>query len=162
VWGCLSEHAGTAGTSVAGIPLGAPLLAYIKALHISTLLIWCAGLFYLPGLYAAHPQVDSHHDFRRLRIMTRFAFVAVISPAAVVAVVSGTALVFIAQVEGGWMAAKLGVVSLMVLFHLYCGRLLARLGAEPGFRPAGVHLLLLVPPLVLIPLVFWLVLGKPL
>ena len=60
------------------------------------------------------------------------------------------------------MAAKLGVVSLMVLFHLYCGRLLAKLGTEPAFRPAGAHLLLLIPPLLLIPTVFWLVLGKPL
>ena len=137
-------------------------MAYLKALHISTLLIWCAGLFYLPGLYVAHPKVESHHDFRRLRIMTRFAFVGVISPAAVIAVVSGTALVFVAQVEGGWMAAKLAIVTLMVLFHLYCGRLLGMLGEHPDLRSAGAHLLLLVPPLVLIPLVFWLVLGKPL
>ena len=137
-------------------------MAYLKALHISTLLIWCAGLFYLPGLFAVHPQVTNSRDFRRLRAMTRFTFVAVVSPAAVVAVVSGTALVFASQVEGNWMAVKLGVVSLMVFFHLYCGRLLAKLGAEPAARPAEAHLLLLLPPLVLIPIVFWLVLGKPL
>jgi len=137
-------------------------LAYLKALHISTLLIWCAGLFYLPGLFAAHPQVANGRDFRRLRVMTRFSFVAVVSPAAVIAVVSGTALVFAAQVQGDWMAVKLGVVSLMVFFHLYCGRLLAKLGATPATRPAGAHLLLLLVPLILIPLVFWLVLGKPL
>ena len=137
-------------------------MAYLKALHISTLLIWCAGLFYLPGLFAAHPQLTNSRDFRRLRAMTRFTFVAVVSPAAVVAVVSGTALVFASQVEGDWMAIKLGVVALMVFFHLYCGRLLAKLGNEPAVRPAGAHLLLLVPPLVLIPVVFWLVLGKPL
>lgn len=137
-------------------------MAWLKALHIATLLIWCAGLFYLPGLFAAHPGLKSRQEFRRLRIITRVTFVAITSPAAVVAILSGTALVYATGAHGAWMALKLAAVSLMVFFHLYCGRVLAQLGNAPAARSAAVHLLLLLPPTLLVPTVFWLVLGKPL
>lgn len=138
------------------------LAAWLKALHIATLLVWCAGLFYLPALFAAHPRTPAGPELRRLRAMTRFTFVAVASPAAVLAILSGTALVQVAQAEGAWMALKLGAVSLMVFFHLYCGRVLGLLGQAPTGRPAGAHLALLLPPSLLVPAVLWLVLGKPL
>lgn len=136
-------------------------MAWLKALHIVTLSIWCAGLFYLPALFAAHPGTPAGPPFRRLRVMTRVTFVAVASPAAVLAIVSGSALVYAAGAEGTWMALKLGAVSLMVFFHLYCGRVLALLGRQPARRPAAAHLALLLAPSLLIPTVLWLVLGKP-
>lgn len=137
-------------------------MAWLKALHIVTLLIWCAGLFHLPALFAAHPHTPAGRDFRRLRAMTRFTYVVVASPAAVLAIVSGSALVYAAGVEGAWMALKLGAVSLMVFFHLYCGRVLAQLGRSPRRYPAAAHLALLLVPSLLIATVLWLVLGKPL
>jgi len=136
-------------------------VAWLKALHIVTLLVWCAGLFYLPGLFAAHPRTPIGPEFRRLRAITRFTFVVIASPAAVLAILSGTALVYATGVEGAWMVLKLGAVTLMVLFHLYCGRVLGLLGHSPASRSPAAHLALLLPPALLIPAVLWLVLGKP-
>lgn len=137
-------------------------MAWLKTLHIATMLVWCAGLFYLPGLFATHPTLRNPRDLRRLRIMTRFAFVMVTSPAAVLAIVSGTALIYVADAHGGWLVLKLTVVSLMVLFHLYCGRTLARLHDTPAARSPAAHLSLIAVPGILVPLVLWLVLAKPL
>lgn len=137
-------------------------MAWLKALHIVTLSIWCAGLFYLPLLFSAHPGRPQGREFRRLRAMTRFSFVAVTSPAAVLAIVSGSALVYATGVQGAWMALKLAAVGLMVFFHLYCGRVLAQLGHSPTKQPPAAHLALLLAPSLLIPTVLWLVLGKPL
>jgi protoporphyrinogen IX oxidase len=136
-------------------------MAWLKALHIATLLVWCAGLFYLPGLFAAHPLARNLRDLRRIRSMTRFTYVAVTSPAAVLAILSGTALVYVAEARGGWLVLKLTAVSLMVLYHLYCGRTLARLHTAPAALPPAAHLALLVVPGLLVPIVLWLVLGKP-
>lgn len=137
-------------------------MAWLKGLHMVTLLVWCAGLFYLPALFAAHADTAGGQSFRRLRVMTRVTFVAVTSPAAVLAILSGSALVYATGVSGAWMALKLVAVSLMVLFHLYCGRVLAVLGETPGLRSSAAHFSLLLAPTLLIPTVLWLVLGKPL
>jgi putative membrane protein len=143
--------------------LGRPYMIWLKALHISALVIWCAGLFYLPGLFMLHPRTRDHADYHRLRIMTRYSFIMVISPAAVIAIISGTLLVYVRGLQGDWLAAKLVVVTLMVFFHLYCGGVLAKL-RDPkvgSMRRPLLHLATVIVPAILIPLVLWLVLAKP-
>jgi protoporphyrinogen IX oxidase len=136
-------------------------MAWLKALHIVSLLIWSASLFYLPGLFALHPETRDPDAFRRLRAMTRITYVAIASPAAVLAVASGTALIPFILPFGAWLIVKLTVVSLMVLFHIYCGYAVAWLHDTPAHASPRRHLSLCVAPVVLIPTVLWLVLGKP-
>lgn len=138
-------------------------MIWLKALHISTLSIWCAGLFYLPGLFMLHPKTQDHADYHRLRIMTRYSFIMVISPAAVIAIISGTILVYLRGLQGDWLAMKLVMVTLMVFFHLYCGGLLARLRDphDKRMRHPLLHLALVIVPTILIPVVLWLVMAKP-
>lgn len=135
-------------------------MAWLKSLHIITLSIWCAGLLYMPGLLALHAHTHDPAAFHRLRVMSRYTFVVLISPAAVIAIISGTALVYPSGASGLWLAGKLSVVTMMVMFHLYCGHMLAELrpGAEPRRRFRGW---LVVLPALFIPIVLWLVMAKP-
>jgi protoporphyrinogen IX oxidase len=137
------------------------VIVWLKVLHIASLVFWCAGLLYLPGLLAAHPGTTDPEAFRRLRAMSRLTYVYVTSPAAVIAVASGTALIWAAEAHGGWLALKLTAVALMVVFHVYCGRVLALLHDRPRLRRPATHASLAVAPVLLIPTVLWLVLGKP-
>lgn len=134
---------------------------WLKALHIATLLVWCAGLFYLPALVAAHPRTRDLTAFHRLRIMIRFSYVAVTSPAAVLAVGSGIALIFLSGSLGNWLVVKLTAISLMTLYHLYCGWMIARLHEKRVVRRPGFHLAGMIVPATLIPAIFWLALQKP-
>ncbi len=138
-------------------------VAWLKSIHVAALVLWGAGLLYLPGLFATHcdPERADVRAFHRLRAITRFTFIAVASPAGVVAVISGTLLVWLREVSGGWLPLKLTAVTGMVAYHTYCGIVLAQLRDEHSWR-AGELLSLMVIPLVLIPLVLWLVLAKPL
>ncbi|MEI2416838.1 CopD family protein [Orrella sp. JC864] len=136
-------------------------MAWLKALHIATLVIWSAGLFYLPGLFASLRHVRGRRETLRLHVMTRMTFVVIASPAAVLAIISGTALVAMTGVTGEWLALKLTAVGAMVLFHLYCGHLVERLDNEPRLKRVRLRLTLLVVPAVLVPLVVWLVMAKP-
>ena len=138
--------------------------AYIsfKLIHIAAITVWAAGLLYLPGLFAAHPRyAGSDSEFRRLRLQTRIVYVALMSPAAVIAVVSGTALVFLAAAIGGWIVLKLTAVTGMVLLHVYMGKVLGVLLEQPGFRSPFAHRLLIVPAVLLIGTVVTLVSWKP-
>ncbi|QOC21697.1 CopD family protein [Wenzhouxiangella sp. AB-CW3] len=134
----------------------------IKLVHIAAIAVWSAALLYLPGLFARHPGVAGRPEaFRRLRYQTRLVYVGLMSPAAVIAVVSGTVLVFLAAQLGGWIVLKLFAVAAMVLLHVYLGRLMGKLYETPEWRRPAAHLVLLVPGVMVIALVIVLVSWKP-
>lgn len=134
---------------------------WIKVLHIITLLIWSAGLFYLPGLFIAHTREMDPHSFHMLRRMTRFAYVGITSPAGVLAVATGTTLIFLLDELGGWLPLKLTAVALMMIFHVFCGHMVTKLRVAPQAHKAYLYLALLPIPTVLVLVVLWLVLQKP-
>ncbi len=134
----------------------------LKLIHIAAIVIWAAGLLYLPGLFAAHPGTwNDEVAFRRLRRQTRIVYVALMSPAAVVGVVSGTVLVFLAASIAGWIVLKLITVAGMVLLHVWMGRVMGLLLEQPSLHRPATHLLLILPAAILITLVIILVSWKP-
>ncbi|MEX0732814.1 MAG: CopD family protein [Aquisalimonadaceae bacterium] len=134
---------------------------WVKVLHIITLLTWTAGLFYLPGLFIAHSRQMPQDEFVTLRRMTRLVYVSIASPAAVLAVISGTVLVFLLDELGGWLPLKLTGVALMMLYHIYCGYLLTELRSAPHAHEAYLYIALELIPATLVAIVLWLVLAKP-
>ena len=136
-------------------------IAWLMALHIAALAVWSAALFYLPGLLAAHPRREGD-AFARLRWMSRLAYLGIASPAAILAIVSGSLLIVAADSHGGWLVLKLAVVALMVLFHIYCGSLVAEMRQHPVRRSAAALASLVLIPALLVPATLYLVLAKPL
>lgn len=138
------------------------MMAGLMFLHVAALAIWCAALLYLPVVFSVNQGLRRNAAIR-IRIMSRLAFIGVASPAAVLAILSGTALVYFTQASGSWLAAKLLLVSLMAAFHVYCGRTLSSLGHEGHHkrRQRSAGRWPLAVPLLLIPAVLWLVLAKP-
>lgn len=103
-------------------------MAWVKTLHIKGLLVWCAGLLYVPGLLVTHARLAEGEDFVRIRRASRFAHNVVVSPAAVVTVGAGTALLFLSPgVLKGWMFFKLAFVGVLVMAHVYYGHVLGTL-----------------------------------
>jgi protoporphyrinogen IX oxidase len=137
-------------------------IAWLKIAHVSALSVWVAGLFYLPPLFAVHCAKEKLTDFHRLRALTRVVYLGLASPAAIIAILTGTALIYLADAHGGWLVLKLGFVSIMTIFHVYCGSLLVDMREqESARRPAAMYALLAVPVLA-VPAVLYLVLAKPL
>ena len=137
-------------------------VAWAMAAHIMTLGVWSAGLLILAGLYAVAPAEHERAQAQRHRVMCRYVFVILASPAAILAIISGCLLVFLLGVEGSWLLAKLAVVALLAFYHAYCGKLLDAQGMESRrSRPRRRHPLLIAFPLVLIGTIFLLVLAKP-
>ena len=135
--------------------------AWIKLLHIAAIAAWSAGLVYLPALFAEHARVEGEESFRRLRHRTRLTYVVFTSPAAVIAVVTGTLMIPLVATLGIWLVYKLAAVGLLVLVHVYFGRLMGLLYEDPRWRSPLQHLLLLVPVLVVISLVLVVITAKP-
>lgn len=136
-------------------------MAWLKALHISALILWCAGLIYLPALLAAHQRVVAKGDFLAVRRASRFAHTAIASPAGVVAIGSGTALLFGANALQGWMFVKLAAVGVLVTLHLYLGGVVSKL-SDRSENPSRPRLLIGVAALFgAVLVILWLVLAEP-
>src|SRR5690606_16136805 len=92
-----------------------------------------------------------------------FVYVMLASPAAILAIISGSVLVAVLGVDGSWLLAKLAVVVLLALYHTYCGHLLHKEGHEtrPEQRSTWRSPVLILIPVFLIAAVFVPVLAKP-
>ncbi len=141
------------------------LAVWLKALHIAALALWGGGLMALPGLMVREQRVTAGEAGRldavwRYRV-SRFAYDVIVSPAAVVAIGSGTALIFVTRPLEGWLFLKLAAVAGLVVTHMAVGRYIDRLDT-PALRPAGrMATALLVATILFICVVLWLVLQKP-
>jgi len=100
-------------------------MLWIKALHIIFMVTWFAGLFYLPRLFVYHAMAEDAPGRERFKAMERKLYRGIMAPSAVLTIVFGAWLWLGYGFAGGWLYAKLGVVALIVVYHLYCGKLLA-------------------------------------
>lgn len=105
----------------------------LKALHISMVIAWFAGLFYLPRLYVNLAMVEPGTPERERLLLMAGKLYRFMTPLGVLALVFGTWLWLGYGFAGGWLHAKLTLVVALVAYHLYCGRLLA------GFRAGSVR-----------------------
>ncbi|GHE19858.1 CopD family protein [Halomonas urumqiensis] len=103
---------------------------WIKFLHIVALVCWCAALLYLPALLHQRARAASANPaggVLDVRVLPRLLYIALATPAALVAIMSGSVLFLVQGLTGGWLVLKLLAVCGMVLSHAGCGWLVMRL-----------------------------------
>lgn len=110
----------------------ASAVPYLKAFHICMIAVWSAGLLALPMMLARHDPAIGQSDYSRIREASHYAFTLVVTPAAVLAIASGTVLIFLREVFDLWMFAKLAFVGLMVAFHAWVGHILISVAETRG------------------------------
>lgn len=137
-------------------------IVWLKSLHIAALVIWCGGLLTLPILLTQREAAGNHGpEVDRLHRFTRFAYIALVSPAAFLAIGSGTALILMRGIFTEWLAIKLVFVGFLVFLHVWLGLLvLSVFKSDKNFRPwraiSGVVTISLT-----ISAILWVVLAKP-
>ncbi len=137
------------------------ILVWTKSLHIAALVVWCGGLLLLPVLMNQREAAGEGAPLHRLHAFTRFAYIVIVSPAAFLAIASGTALILIREVFTTWFALKLLFVGLLTGLHVWTGLVILQLFEEgKHFRAWRMVSALLVLSLTLLA-ILWLVLAKP-
>ncbi|MFL9824209.1 CopD family protein [Rhodoplanes sp. SY1] len=138
------------------------LVPWLKVLHIVALIVWCGGLLVLPGLLRQRNQLGEGKALQDLQRFTRRLYIRVASPAAFVAVVAGTALIFLREVFTIWMMAKLVAVGVLVALHMRDGYVILAVFHPDGRYAAWRGVLATSATLTTIAAILVLVLGKPL
>ena len=112
-------------------------MLWLKALHIVFMVSWFAGLFYLPRLFVYHAMAGDAATRETLAVMERKLY-RFVTPLLWLMVGFGTWLIvaygmdwFRAQ---GWLHLKLVLVTILVGYHFYCGKLLRDFAAGRNTR----------------------------
>lgn len=106
-------------------------MLWIKALHIISMVAWFSGLFYLPRLFVYHAEASDAISIARFKVMEKKLYYYIMTPAAILTVVLGVWLLSFnlsGYMHMAWVHMKLGLVALLILYHIYLGMLLR------GFR----------------------------
>jgi len=102
-------------------------MLWVKAFHIIFMVTWFSGLFYLPRLFVYHAMSTDQTSLDRFKIMERKLYYGIATPGALFTIVFGIWLISY-DVQGYmhmmWVHLKLGLVFLLVLYHVYLGVLL--------------------------------------
>ncbi len=99
-------------------------MLWIKSFHIIFMVTWFAGLFYLPRLFVYHAMSEDAASRERFKIMERKLFFGIMTPGAVLTIGFGLWLWLGYGFYGGWLYAKMALVAVLVVYHLYCGKLM--------------------------------------
>ena len=137
------------------------MTALLKFVHLATISIWSAGLIALPFLFRQRALLSGGMDLDRLHRMTRFVYVGMASPAAVIAIGSGTALIFFQSTFQEWFSIKMALVAIMVMLHVAAGLVLARLFLPGGRFGSFSYVALSGAYLVLATAIICVALAKP-
>lgn len=101
-------------------------MLWLKALHLIFMVTWFAGLFYLPRLFVYHAMSDDQISNDRFKIMERKLFFGIMTPGAVLTIICGFWLASAVGFNnyGGWLHVKMGLIAILMAYHIYCGKLL--------------------------------------
>ncbi len=100
-------------------------MLWLKALHVTAMVTWFAGLFYLPRLFVYHADTTDEPGMARFQVMERRLF-ALMTIGAVATIAFGVMMIVADPVylKMGWLHVKLTLVGALVVYHLYCRKLM--------------------------------------
>ena len=112
-------------------------MLWVKAFHIIAVICWFAAIFYLPRLFVYHAAAQDQLSKERFVIMERKLFNGIGTPSAIATIVLGFWLIsFNASyyMSSPWMHAKLGLVALLIVYHIFCWRFLKQFRDDKNTR----------------------------
>jgi protoporphyrinogen IX oxidase len=103
---------------------------YLKSLHLVFVVSWFAGLLYIVRLFIYHVEAAARPEAERRVLEAQFALMerrlwyAIAWPALILSAAFGLSLmVLIRAWEQPWFQLKLGLLALLLGYHLYCGKI---------------------------------------
>lgn len=102
-------------------------MLWIKAFHLIAMVTWFCGIFYLPRLFVYHAMSTDKISQERFKIMERKLYYGIMTPGALITILLGIGLLYLygwkLYKTTLWLHLKIGLVIILILYHLYCGYL---------------------------------------
>ena len=100
-------------------------MLWLKAFHLIFMVTWFAGLFYLPRLFVYHAMSVDEISNERFKVMERKLYFGIMTPGMIATLIFGiwmlTDYAWALYSSSGWLHAKMALLLLLVVYHVFCG-----------------------------------------
>ena len=137
-----------------------------KSLHLISVISWMAGLLYLPRIFVYHSE---NSDDRKIsdvfKVMEKKLYFYIMTPAMILSWIFGLLLIHsigFHQLGQTWMVLKIIFVILLTLYHFYLGKTLNQFKFDQNTHSHKFYRLINEIPTILLILIVFVVIFKPL
>ena len=136
-----------------------------KSLHLIAVISWMAGLLYLPRIFVYHVEnKDKKEATDIFEVMEKRLFFYIMRPAMILAWIFGLILIYLNGIEifsQLWMQLKIVLVILLSVYNDYLGKCLLSLKNNSNIRSAKFFRIINEIPTVMLILIVFMVIFKP-
>ena len=136
-----------------------------KSLHLIAVISWMAGLLYLPRIFVYHAENNSEIKISEIfKVMEKKLFYYIMTPAMILSWLFGILLIHeigFQQLGQIWMILKLVFVVILTIYHFYLGRLLKQFKFDLNKHSHKFYRLINEIPTILLILIIFVVIFKP-
>jgi len=137
-----------------------------KSLHLISVISWMAGLLYLPRIFVYHAENSSEKKTSEIfKTMERKLFFYIMTPAMILSWIFGVILIYtigFQQMGQTWMILKIIFVTILTFYHFYLGKILVRFKIDQNEYSHKFYRLINEIPTLLLILIVFVVVFKPL
>ena len=137
-----------------------------KSLHLISVISWMAGLLYLPRIFVYHAENSSEKKTSEIfKTMERKLFFFIMTPAMILSWIFGVILIHsigFQQIGQTWMILKIILVIILTLYHFYLGKILSQFKIDQNIHSHKYYRIINEIPTLLLILIVFVVVFKPL
>ena len=141
------------------------LYLLFKSLHLIAVISWMAGLLYLPRIFVYHVEnKDSKETCEVFKVMERKLYNYIMMPAMILSWIFGLLLIGnigFDQMANKWLQIKLFLVSVLTLYHFFLGVCLKKFSLDLNTRSSRFYRIFNEVPTILLILIVFIVVFKP-
>ena len=142
------------------------LYLIIKSLHLIAVISWMAGLLYLPRIFVYHVEnYEKKETTDIFEVMEKRLYNYIMRPAMLFSWIFGIILIYINGLDvlfNIWIQIKLALVIILSGYHEYLGKCLTSLKNRTNTKSARFYRYINEVPTILLILIVFVVIIKPL
>ena len=137
-----------------------------KSLHLISVISWMAGLLYLPRIFVYHSENNDDKKISDVfKTMEKKLYFYIMTPAMILSWIFGLLLIHsigFHQLGQTWMVLKIIFVIFLTLYHFYLGKTLNQFTFDQNTHSHKFYRLINEIPTILLILIVFVVIFKPL
>ena len=137
-----------------------------KSLHLISVISWMAGLLYLPRIFVYHSENNDDKKISDVfKVMEKKLYFYIMTPAMILSWIFGLLLIHsvgFQQLGQTWMVLKIIFVIFLSLYHFYLGKTLNQFKFDQNTHSHKFYRLINEIPTILLILIVFIVIFKPL
>ena len=137
-----------------------------KALHLIAVISWMAGLLYLPRIFVYHAETkENKGQSETFKLMERRLYFYIMNPAMILSWVFGVLLIHsqgVLSLSLLWMKIKIGLVIILTGYHFYLLGILKDFQIDNNTKSSKFFRFINEVPTILLIIIIFVVIFKPL